>query len=195
MAIAVRERGGHLSFGAIWGGTAAGLGLWLLLGLFGVWIWLLAIRSPNGANMWLFIWTLILPLICCTFGAVVGSLGAGPASRGRGALHGIASWGSTIVLAGVTAIAGSFFVAQGSLGFGPAAAIDAVLGVATAGSVTGMRGALVRLDYYSGFMTLSILVAFFLSMGAGLLGARRHEALIEREVVRREGEEEFHAPH
>lgn len=94
---------GRFSWGAVWAGMFTSVGVWFLLHLLGLGIGLVAI-DPNrpgslrsigiGAG----VWSLIIPLIALFIGGIVAGRGAGPATRGHGAIHGVVLWAVTTVL-------------------------------------------------------------------------------------------------
>src|SRR5690242_14179489 len=85
----------RLSWPAIFGGTFFGLGIMLVLGMFGVAIGAAISRLPNGAReaaTWTGLWSLITVFL--------GFLGAGwlaarasSSTKADGRLHGLVTWG------------------------------------------------------------------------------------------------------
>src|SRR4051812_11214016 len=95
----------RLSWSAIFGGTVAALGIWILLYSFGIAIGLSAIdpnqaRSLKGSGIFTGLWSLIAPLIALFVGGLVAGRGAGSVTRVGGGTHGLVMWGLT-TLAGV----------------------------------------------------------------------------------------------
>src|SRR5687767_1869145 len=102
-----RERGGFLagppvkiSWGAIFGGAVAALGIWALLYAFGLALGLSAV-DPNdpgsirGSSIFTGIWSILSPLIALFVGGMVAGHSAGIMTRLGGGLHGLVMWGVT----------------------------------------------------------------------------------------------------
>src|SRR3954452_14780766 len=99
----------HISWGAIFGGMFASLGLWLLLYVFGLAVGLSRLDPGDpgtlkSSGIFTGIWGLIAPLIALFAGGLVAGRAAGVPSRGEGAVHGLVMWGLTTV-AGVALVA------------------------------------------------------------------------------------------
>jgi hypothetical protein len=93
--IAERPR---ISWGAVFGGAFAALGLWLLLYAFGLAVGLSTVDpshpgSIRGSGIFTGIWGGIAPLIALFVGGLVAGRLAGVFARGYGALHGLVMWG------------------------------------------------------------------------------------------------------
>lgn len=100
----------RLSWGAIFGGTVAALGIWLLLYALGLALGLSAMEpaspgSARGAGIFTGLWSLITPLIALFVGGVVAARGAGVVTKSGGAIHGLVMWG-------LTAVGGVFLLAS-----------------------------------------------------------------------------------
>jgi hypothetical protein len=127
----------RMSWGAIFGGTVAALGVWLLLLTLGLALGLSSVEpstpgSVRGAGLFTGIWSLISPLIALFVGGMVAARGAGVVTKLGGALHGLVMWGLT-ALAGIyllMAVLGSVVGGIASVG---KAAMGAA-GTATAGA-------------------------------------------------------------
>src|SRR3954447_5522222 len=84
----------HISWGAIFGGMFASLGLWLLLYVFGLAVGLSRLHPPHPATpkssgIFTGIWGVIAHVIALFAGGLVAGRGAGVASRGEGSVHGL----------------------------------------------------------------------------------------------------------
>lgn len=129
----------RLSWGSIFGGAVAALGLWLLLYSLGLALGLSAMDpndpgSARGAGIFTGVWSLLSPLVALFVGGVVASRGSGVMTRGVGALHGLVMWG-------VTTLVGAYLLANllGSLLGTVASAGSAVVGTA-GGAVASAAG-------------------------------------------------------
>jgi hypothetical protein len=145
-----REREGlsparpRVSWGAIFGGAFAALGLWLLLYVFGLAMGLSTMDPNNpgsvkGSGIFTGIWSALSPLIALFIGGLVAGRLSGVFSRGHGALHGLIMWG-------LVSVAGVYFVGNivASTISGAASAGKAVVqggGEAIKGVVGGVTGA------------------------------------------------------
>jgi hypothetical protein len=92
----------RLSWGALFGGVAVSLGVWMLLYVFGLAIGLTSIDPNNpsslkGAGIGTGIWALIAPLIALFIGGMVTSRVAGLIDRTSGGIHGAVLWGLTSI--------------------------------------------------------------------------------------------------
>ncbi len=116
-----------MSWGAIFGGAVAALGLWILLYALGMAIGFSAVnpdnpRSLQGSGIFTGLWSVISPLIALFVGGIVAGRGAGVTTRLGGATHGLVMWGLT-TLAGawlLTSLVGA--LASGAASVGKAAA-------------------------------------------------------------------------
>ncbi len=93
----------ELSWRSILAGVVSGLAIWVMLYTLGVAIGMTAIDpgEPNTlqATGWFSgIWTLVVPIVALFVGGLVAGRGAGPVTRGEGALHGLVTWGLTILI-------------------------------------------------------------------------------------------------
>nr|PZN18496.1 MAG: hypothetical protein DIU78_22730 [Pseudomonadota bacterium] len=116
-----------LSWGAIFGGAVAALGIWAMLYALGLAFGLSAINpqdpgSLQGTGIFTGIWGIVTPLIALFIGGFVAGRGTGLIARGSGALHGFVMWGLT-VLAGMWLVANIIQAAvSGAAAVGGAAA-------------------------------------------------------------------------
>ncbi len=100
-AVAVVEGGSahpRVSWGAVFAGAVAAVGLWMLLYAFGLAIGAstLDVRDAGSAKatgIFAGVWGVVAPLIALFVGGIVAGRGAGVAKRGDGALHGFVTWG------------------------------------------------------------------------------------------------------
>lgn len=94
-----------LSWGAIFGGAFAALGVWVLLYTFGLALGLSTIdRSEDLVSiltpgLGTGLWSLITPIVALFVGGLVASRTAGIVDRMVGTVHGVVLWGITTVLA------------------------------------------------------------------------------------------------
>jgi len=108
----------RLSWGAVFGGAVAALGLWALLYVFGLAVGLSTI-DPNGVRslrpsaIFGGIWAVIAPLIALFIGGWVAGRGAGFVGRAGGAVHGLVVWSLTTIFGGALIIAGLSTIVQG----------------------------------------------------------------------------------
>jgi hypothetical protein len=99
----------HVSWGALFAGAAAALGVWILLYALGVALGLSNV-DPNdrdtmrASGIFTGVWGLAAPLVALFIGGLVAGRSAGALGRGGGALHGLVVWS-------VTALGGLFLVA------------------------------------------------------------------------------------
>src|SRR3954451_21808678 len=98
----------RISWGAVFGGAFAALGIWLLLYAFGLAIGLSSVDpndpgSVKGSGIFTGVWSGVAPLIALFIGGLVAGHLAGIFSRGYGALHGLVMWG-------LVAVSGAFMV-------------------------------------------------------------------------------------
>jgi hypothetical protein len=94
----------RISWGAIFGGTVAALGVGILLHALGFALGLTAIdpndpSSLRGSGMFTGVWSLVTSFIALFVGGMVASRGAGAMSKGGGAIHGLVMWGLTTLIA------------------------------------------------------------------------------------------------
>ena len=100
----------RLSWGAVFGGAVAALGLWALLYVFGLAVGLSTIdpnsmRGLRPSAMFAGIWAVIAPLIALFIGGWVAGRGAGFVGRAAGAVHGLVVWSLTTICGGALIVA------------------------------------------------------------------------------------------
>lgn len=100
----------RLSWGAVFGGAVAALGLWALLYVFGLAVGLSTIdpnsmRGLRPSAMFAGIWAVIAPLIALFIGGWVAGRGAGFVGRAGGAVHGLVVWSLTTIFGGALIVA------------------------------------------------------------------------------------------
>lgn len=140
----------RISWGAIFGGGFAALGLWLLLYAFGLAIGLSAVDPQNpgslrGSGIFTGIWGLVSPLIALFVGGVVAGHAAGVRRRGEGALHGLVMWGLATVAGAAFAFSVAAAMISGVASAGKALAQAGASGIANAaGAAAGNAGGLGR---------------------------------------------------
>jgi len=109
----------RISWGAIFGGAFAALGLWMLLYAFGLAIGLTVI-DPNdrgslrSSGIFTGVWGLLAPLIALFIGGFVAGRGAGIFRRGEGAVHGLVMWGLVTVIGSFLVISAAAAVIRGA---------------------------------------------------------------------------------
>lgn len=139
---AARPRMPYISWGAVFGGLAAGMASFFLLALFGIAAGITAIdpqaaEPVGGVPMFAGIWTGISMLAGSFIGAYVAARMSGMSRRTDGLLHGFVAWGVTtlffvyLVTTGIGSLLGGTFAV---LGQGVQAAAGA------AGSAAGSPG-------------------------------------------------------
>lgn len=100
----------HVSWGALFAGAAASLGVWILLYALGLALGLSTI-DPNdndtlrASGIFTGVWGLATPLVALFVGGLVAGRSSGTIGRGGGALHGLVVWS-------LTALGGLFLVAN-----------------------------------------------------------------------------------
>lgn len=101
-----------MSWGALFAGTAAALGVWILLYAFGVAFGLSTV-DPNdrdtlrASGMFTGLWGLVAPLLALFIGGLVAGRSGGALGRPGGALHGLVVWSLT-ALGGLLLVANLF---------------------------------------------------------------------------------------
>ena len=100
----------RVSWGAVFAGAVAAVGLWMLLYAFGLAIGASTLNvqdagSAKATGIFTGIWGAVAPLIALFVGGIVAGRGAGVDRRGDGALHGFVTWA-------LAAIGGAFLVAN-----------------------------------------------------------------------------------
>lgn len=108
----------HISWGALFAGAAAALGMWVLLYALGLALGLSTVDPKDtdtlrATGVFTGIWGLATPLVALFIGGLVAGRSAGPLSRGGGAIHGLVVWSLT-ALAGLYLIVNLFGNALGS---------------------------------------------------------------------------------
>jgi len=115
----------RLSWGAVFGGAVAALGLWTLLYVFGLAVGLSTI-DPNGVRslrpsaLFAGIWAVIAPLIALFIGGWVAGRGAGFVGRAGGAVHGLVVWSLTTIFGGALVVAALSTIVSGVASVGHA---------------------------------------------------------------------------
>jgi hypothetical protein len=108
----------HVSWGALFAGAIAALGVWVLLYSLGLALGLSTV-DPNDTDtvrrtgIFTGLWGLVAPLVALFIGGLVAGRSAGPLRRGSGALHGLIVWSLT-ALGGLVLVANMFGGALGS---------------------------------------------------------------------------------
>jgi hypothetical protein len=93
----------RFSWGAVFAGVVAALGVWILLYALGLALGLSTINpeqstSMRGSGIFTGIWSLLVPLIALFVGGMVAGRGSGPVTRFEGSLHGLIVWGMTTLV-------------------------------------------------------------------------------------------------
>jgi len=119
----VADRGSahpRVSWGAVFAGAVASVGLWMLLYALGLAIGASTLHvqdsgSAKATGIFTGVWGVVAPLIALFVGGMVAGRGAGVITRGDGALHGFVTWG-------LAAIGGAWLLANllGAIGGGVA---------------------------------------------------------------------------
>ena len=136
------HRRSRISWGAVFGGAFAALGLWLLLYAFGLAVGLSSVDPNNpgsirGSGIFTGVWSAIAPLIALFLGGLVAGRVAGVFARGFGALHGLVMWG-------LVSVAGAYLVmALMSSAVIGAAALGKTVVRGGAGAIKGVAGGVV----------------------------------------------------
>ena len=201
----------QVSWGALFAGAAAALGVWILLYALGVALGLSNV-DPNdrdtmrASGIFTGVWGLAAPLVALFIGGLVAGRSAGALGRGGGALHGLVVWSLT-ALGGLYLVAMLFGNALGSaVAVGQNVASRAIAGPGTApgdGVVHDVQKAIGKvqtqatknaernaIDAASGTGTVFWVVfgALFLGMLAAVAGgaagvARGQRRIAEAEVI------------
>ena len=100
----------RVSWGAVFAGAVAAVGLWMLLYAFGLAIGASTLNvqdagSAKATGIFTGIWGAVAPLIALFIGGIVAGRGAGVDRRGDGALHGFVTWA-------LAAIGGAYLLAN-----------------------------------------------------------------------------------
>lgn len=100
----------RVSWGAVFAGAVAAVGIWMLLYAFGLAIGASTLNvqdagSAKATGIFTGIWGAVAPLIALFIGGIVAGRGAGVDRRGDGALHGFVTWA-------LAAIGGAFLLAN-----------------------------------------------------------------------------------
>ena len=121
-AIVAEHSSAHprVSWGAVFAGAVAAVGLWMLLYALGLAIGASTLNVQDSGNakatgIFTGVWGVVAPLIALFVGGVVAGRGAGVIKRSDGALHGFVTWG-------LAAIGGAWLLASlvGAIGGGVA---------------------------------------------------------------------------
>ena len=102
----------RMSWGALFAGTVAALGIWILLFALGVALGLSTVDpqeagSLRSSGIFTGVWSLVTPLIALFIGGMIAARSVGPLNRLGGGVHGLVVWSLTAV-AGVWLIANLF---------------------------------------------------------------------------------------
>jgi len=104
----LRDRPVRLRWGAVFGGSAIGFGLFVFLSWLGLAIGLAAIEpwsaSPIGSGTGSALWSIAALFVCSTLGAFLAVRIAGERRRREAALHGAVLWGMAAVAGALLAI-------------------------------------------------------------------------------------------
>jgi hypothetical protein len=108
----------HVSWGALFAGAAAALGVWILLYALGVALGLSTVDPKDSdtlraTGIFTGIFGLAAPLVALFVGGLVAGRSAGSLGRGGGALHGLVVWSLT-ALGGLWLVVNIFGAALGS---------------------------------------------------------------------------------
>jgi hypothetical protein len=108
----------RVSWGALFAGSVAALGIWILLLAFGVALGLSTIDPDDAgtlraSSIFTGVWGLASPLLALFIGGLVAGRSAGVLGRGGGAIHGMVVWSLT-ALGGVWVVANLFGGVLGS---------------------------------------------------------------------------------
>ena len=100
----------RVSWGAVFAGAVAAVGLWMLLYAFGLAVGASTLNvqdagSAKATGIFTGIWGAVAPLIALFIGGIVAGRGRGVDRRGDGALHGFVTWA-------LAAIGGAFLLAN-----------------------------------------------------------------------------------
>lgn len=135
----------HISWGALFAGAAAALGMWVLLYALGLALGLSTVDPKDtdtlrATGVFTGIWGLATPLVALFIGGLVAGRSAGPLSRGGGAIHGLVVWSLT-ALAGIYLVVNLFGSALGSaVAVGKNVATQAIAQPATDGTAQDAVG-------------------------------------------------------
>jgi hypothetical protein len=140
-----------VSWGGIFAGVVAALGIWVLLYVLGLALGLSAVHpteasSIKASGIFTGIWSGIVPLIALFFGGFVAARAGGVIERGEGALHGLVVWGAAVLL-GVYLLGGAIGTLLSGIGGVGKAALETA-GMAGAGTAQkgGEGGKVLGLD-------------------------------------------------
>jgi hypothetical protein len=92
----------RVSWGAVFAGAVAAVGLWMLLYALGLAVGASTLNvqdagSAKATGIFTGVWGAVAPLIALFIGGIVAGRGAGVDRRGDGALHGFVTWGLATV--------------------------------------------------------------------------------------------------
>jgi hypothetical protein len=136
-----------MSWGAIFGGAVAALGLWMMLSSFGMAVGLTSVDPQNpgslkSAGVFTGVWNVVAALVALLVGGLVAGRVGGAGTRVGGALHGLVMWGLAI-LAGAWLIGNILSSAVStavSVGGAAAQAAGAAAGAAASAAPAGASG-------------------------------------------------------
>jgi hypothetical protein len=127
----------RISWGAIFAGAVAALGVWIMLYALGLALGLSSL-DPNdpstlkSSGAFTGIWSLVTPLLALFVGGMVAGRGAGIVTKLGGAIHGVVVWGLTAIAGGwllanlvATLVGGVAAVGKTAMQAGTGAAIGA----------------------------------------------------------------------
>ena len=161
----------RMSWGAIFAGTLAGVGIWIVLYALGLALGFAGVPADGGtvrgSGLFSGVWGLVVPLVALFLGAAIAGRSVGPVTRGGGAVHGLVVWS-------LTAVAGVWIVARlfGSM-MGGAVTIGMKIATAQTTGVTPTTG-----------QTLWIMFgALFLGLLAALIGGAVGVTRAQRSAV------------
>lgn len=163
----------HFSWGAIFAGTLAGIGIWIVLYALGLALGFAGVPTDGGtvrgSGLFNGVWGLVVPLVALFLGSAVAGRSVGPVTRGGGAVHGLVVWS-------LTAVAGVWLVATlfGSMMGGPIT-VGLKLATAQTTGVTPTTGATLWIMFAALFLGL---LAALLGGAAGVTRAQRTGVIV-----------------
>lgn len=183
--IRVSEMIDRVSWGAIWAGVMAALGMEALFTLFGMFIGF-GMYNPTAANPWSGVpawslgWYLVTAGWSMFFGAWCSARLSGDPLRSVGILHAIATWGlATLVTLAIVVLASWAVLREGIAVLGnlavPVSPNTAVPGTAAQATVSDIAG--IALRVWGG-----VLLGFITALFGGALGTPTNIATVREEV-------------
>lgn len=170
----------QVSWGAIWAGVMAALGMEALFTAFGLFIGF-GMYSPGAANPWSgvsgwsFVWYLVTAACSMFFGAWCTSLLSGNPLRGVRVMHGIATWGlSTIATMFVVVLASWSILREGIVMLGSVTA-PAVQVTTTQGVISDLSGIALRI-------WIGVLLGLITAIIGAMAGEPRVATVVATEV-------------